>query len=71
MKYRRYANLFSDNEKLDRILGNFIDEAPLDDPTETGTSAFGPPTANRKVLETQVVAEGSYGSQLLYHDQAI
>ena len=60
--------LISDEEKFDRIFGDFINETTLDDPGEAGTSAFGPPTANRNVLETPAVAEGS---QFPYHDQSI
>ena len=50
------------DEEFDAILGNIIDEALLDDPSEGDSSAVRSPTnSNRQVLATLAVAEGSYG----------
>ena len=53
------CDLVSDKDEFDRILGNIIDDALLDDPGETGTSVVGPP--DRQVLVSLAVIEASYG----------
>ena len=65
------CNLVIDEEKFDRIMGNVINYASLDDLGETGIRAFGLPSTNRQVLVLLAVTVRSYGSELWYHDRAI
>ena len=64
------CNLFSGGDKFDRIMDN-IDHAPLNDPGESGSRAFGPLTTNRQVLVPLALTGKSYSNQLPYHDQAM
>ena len=56
------------DEEFDRILGNIIDNALLDDPGETAPSAVGTPTRNGQVLANCKKGGDRACSQRLYHD---